>query len=90
MGITQWHGNYNSYVSSYVSNFETLMRRMGITQWHGNYNSCNKYDQIELLSVSDWPIIMIRPGGFLLGFSPRTYLLSWFEFYGWGCKRVQN
>jgi len=26
----------------------------------------NKYDQTALLRVSDWPIIMIRPAGFLL------------------------
>jgi len=27
---------------------------------------CNKYDLTATLCVSDWPIIMIRPGGLLL------------------------
>jgi hypothetical protein len=52
--------------------------------------ACNKYDQtalLLLLSVSDWSIIMIRPGGLLL-VVPRIYLLlSQFEFYGWGLQK---
>jgi hypothetical protein len=35
-----------------------------------------------LLSVSNWPIIMIRPGGLLLVVQSPTYLLSQFQFYG--------
>jgi hypothetical protein len=49
---------------------------------------CNKYDQTAaqcfwLAHHNDWsrwfPIS-----------SPRPYLLSWFQFYGWGRKRVDN
>jgi hypothetical protein len=39
------------------------------------------------ISVSDWSIIMIGPGGLL---AIRSYLLSKFEFDGWGCKKVNN
>jgi hypothetical protein len=35
-----------------------------------------------MLFDSDWPIIMIGPCGLLL-VAP-TYLLSEFQFYGWG------
>jgi hypothetical protein len=41
-----------------------------------------------LFSVSDWPIVMIGPDGLLL-VAP-TDLLSQFQFYGWGHKRVHN
>jgi hypothetical protein len=46
---------------------------------------CNKYDLTTDLSVSDWPITMIGPGGLLF-----AYLLSQFQFYGWGCGKVNN
>ncbi len=36
------------------------------------------------MSVSDWPIIMIDPGGLLLVVP--TYLLSQFQAYWWHCK----
>jgi len=42
-----------------------------------------------LLSISDWPNVMIGPGGLLLVVPP-TYLLSPFQFYGWGWKKVNN
>jgi hypothetical protein len=29
-------------------------------------NECNKYDLTSDTSVSDWPIIMIDPGGFMV------------------------
>ncbi len=43
-----------------------------------------------LVTVSDSPIIMIGPGGLLLVVVPHFYLLSQFQFYGWGCKKVYN
>jgi hypothetical protein len=42
-----------------------------------------------LLPVFYWPIIMIRPRGLLLLVVP-TYLQSSFQFYGRGCKKVNN
>jgi hypothetical protein len=45
----------------------------------------NKYDLTAALSVSDWSIIMIGPGGLL-----SAYLLSQFQLNGWGCKKVNN
>jgi hypothetical protein len=41
-----------------------------------------------LLSVSDWPIIMISPGGLLLVCT--TYFLSWLQLYGWAYKKEYN
>jgi hypothetical protein len=43
-----------------------------------------------LLSIFDLPIMMIGPGGLLSVVPPPTYLLSQFQFYGWGCRKVNN
>jgi hypothetical protein len=49
-------------------------------------DECNKYDLV--LPVFDWPIIMIGLGGLLLVVP--IYLQSSLQFYGWGCKTVNN
>ncbi len=41
-----------------------------------------------MLPDFDWSIIMIGPSGLLLVVP--TYLQSLFQFYGWGCKKVNN
>jgi hypothetical protein len=42
-----------------------------------------------LLSVSDWSIIIIGPGGLLL-LVPRPICCPCFSFRKWGCKSVKN
>jgi hypothetical protein len=41
-----------------------------------------------LVPVFDWPIVIIGPGGLLLVVP--TYLQCPFQFYGWGCSKVNN
>jgi F0F1-type ATP synthase assembly protein I len=41
-----------------------------------------------LLSVSDWLVIMIGPGGLLLVVPHMLFVVPVFEFYGWECQKV--
>jgi hypothetical protein len=41
-----------------------------------------------LVLVFDWPIIIVGPGGLLLVIP--TYMQYLFQFYGWGCSKVNN
>jgi hypothetical protein len=42
---------------------------------------CNKYDLTAMLSISDWPIIMVGPGG-LLFVVPQPICCPSFSFMG--------
>jgi hypothetical protein len=49
---------------------------------------CNKYD-LTLITVSDWPIIMIGPGGLLLVI-PRLFAVSLFVLWVGLQKKVNK
>jgi hypothetical protein len=57
----------------------------GATQLCTSKQECNKLD---LLSISDWSIIMIGPGGLLLVVT--THIQFQLKIDWWGCQRKKE